>query len=72
MEDLLPYVRFKKVQAKAFLQAADILSARSTKELTNRDLLKLIALMLVIQQENYATKSKKTREELQKILGLTP
>ena len=33
---------------------------------------KLVDLVLVIQNENYVTKREKTRDELLRILGLTP
>ena len=33
---------------------------------------KLVDLVLVIQKENYVTKKKKTRDELLRILDLTP
>ena len=40
--------------------------------LTQKQLLKLVDLILEIQNENYVTKKKKTREDLYTILGLTP
>jgi hypothetical protein len=35
-------------------------------------LIKIVDLILVIQQENYVTKKKKTKYDLCQILGLTP
>ena len=72
IESLLPYVKFKKVQAKALSQACAILTQWPLKTLQKKQLLKLVDLILVIQKENYATKSKKTKQELLSILGLTP
>ncbi len=70
MKKLLPFIRFKKKQATALLQAVTLLDIKS--QLEKSDLLKLIGLITLIQQENYSTKSKKTKKELAKILGLTP
>ena len=70
--DLLPFIRFKRIQANAFLKAAGLLSQKTTRQLTDIDLKKLINLMLIIQNSNYVTKRKKTREELLRIVGLTP
>jgi len=70
--NLLPFIRFKKNQAKALKEAADLLAKRSTNRLTKKDLQALINLVLIIQNENYVTKHKKTRNELMKILDLTP
>jgi hypothetical protein len=72
LESLLPYIKFKKIQAKTLQQACLILSKDSFKNLTKTQLRKLVSLMIVIQKENYQTKSKKTKDELLKILGLTP
>lgn len=72
LRSLLPYVRFKKLQAHALLQACEILSGTKFSKLTKKQLVKLVDLILVIQSENYVTKKKKTRSELNKILGLTP
>ena len=69
---LLPYIRFKKIQAKALYEACIILSGKKYKLLLKSDLLRLVDLILSIQRENYVTKKKKTRKELFKILGLTP
>ena len=72
LKNLLPYIRFKKLQASALLQACEILSSTKFKKLTKKQLTKLVDLILVIQGENYVTKKKKTKSELCKILGLTP
>jgi hypothetical protein len=72
LKNLLPYIRFKKLQGSALLKACEILSNTKFKKLTRKQLKKLIDLILVIQSENYITKKKKTKNELYKILGLTP
>jgi len=66
---LLPFIKFKKVQAKALLRGARILKK---KKLQKTDYEKLIDIVLKIQSENYVTKKKRTKKELLKILGLTP
>ena len=69
---LLPYIRFKKLQAEALKDACEILSKTKFKMLDKKKLNELVDLILVIQNENYVTKKKKTRSELLTILGLTP
>ena len=69
---LKPYLRFKKIQADALFKAMNILSKIKYKMLSREQLIKLVDLVLVIQNENYVTKRKKTRLELLQILGLTP
>ena len=72
LKSLRPYIRFKKLQAHALLQACEILSNTKFNKLTRKQLTKLVNLILVIQSENYITKKKKTKSELHKVLGLTP
>ena len=69
---LIPYIRFKKVQAKALLKATNLLTRNFRKRLTNSETRKLVELMIVIQNNNYVTKAKRSREELLSVLGLTP
>ena len=70
LKDLIPFIKFKKDQANALYKAADLLSRCSI--LNNKKLLELIKFILIIQNNNYVTKRKKTKEELMTILGLTP
>ena len=71
--DLLkPFVRFKKIQTEALIEACAILSGKKFKMLGREQKIKLVDLVLVIQKENYVTKKKKTRDELLRILDLTP
>ncbi len=72
LENLIPFIRFKENQARALHDATSILSQRSLKQLTKSELLTLVELMLQIQNHNYVAKRKKTKEELMKILDLTP
>ena len=72
LTDLQPYVRFKKVQVEAVIKACKILKKANLKKLSNKQLLQLVELILIIQAQNYVTRRKKTREELITILGLTP
>ena len=70
LKDLIPFIKFKKDQASALFKAADLLNESSI--LSNKELLELIKFILIIQNNNYVTKRKRTKEELMKILGLTP
>jgi hypothetical protein len=72
LKDLLPFVKFKKIQAKALHKACIILSTTKFKLLKKKELINLVNLILAIQSENYVTKRKKTKDEFYKILGLTP
>ena len=72
IKKLLPYIKFKKIQANALYKATEILYKNNISKLSKNNLLKLINLILVIQNENYITKKKKNKEELLKILNLTP
>ena len=72
LENLKPFIRFKKIQAKALFEASSILSSVSYRKISRKQLVQLIDLILVIQNENYATKRKKNKDELMKVLGLTP
>lgn len=72
LKTLLPYIRFKKIQATALCSACEILSNAKRRRLTNKQLLVLVNLILVIQKENYATKKKRSKNELLEMLGLTP
>ena len=72
LQNLRPFIRFKKDQTKALYKAADLLSQKMERLLSKKDLLKLADQMLIIQNNNYITKKKKTREDILGILGLTP
>lgn len=72
LKELKKFLRFKKIQADALSKACEILGTKNLNTLSDKQLIKIVDLILVIQHENYATKSKKTKDELFKILGLTP
>lgn len=69
---LQPFVRFKRVQVAALIAACDILLSTSVKKLTTKQLRMLVSLIVKIQNENYVTKKKRSKEELYVVLGLTP
>ena len=70
LKDLIPFIKFKKDQASALFKATDLLSRSSI--LSNKNLLELIKFILIIQNNNYVTKKKRTKDELMTVLGLTP
>jgi hypothetical protein len=69
---LIPFIRFKKKQAKALYDAANLLNRKEIRLLNKKDLLKLTDLIITIQKNNYITKKKKTKTDILKILGMTP
>lgn len=69
---LLPFVRFKRTQAKTLLKAVRLLKLKPLKLLTHPDLKKVVSYILMIQNENYASRQKKSKAELFKRLDLTP
>jgi hypothetical protein len=72
LKKLLPYIRFKAIQARSLIEATEILSSAKFRMLEKKHLLLLVKLALLMQQENYVTKKKRTKEELLAVLGLTP
>jgi len=72
LENLIEHIKFKKIQATSLLESCRILSSTKFNMLDRKQLTKLVDLILVIQNENYVTKKKRTRSELFQILGLTP
>lgn len=72
LELLNRFIRFKKVQARAMLKAAKFLGKKRIERFTKRDRLVLANCLLAIQNANYATRKKKTREEVFVLLDLTP
>ena len=71
LKALMSHIRFKKLQAVALYNACVILSLAKRRRLTNKQLLVLADLILVIQEENYVTKKKRSKDELLEMLGLT-
>jgi len=69
LKEINPFLKFKKNQGKAMYSAANILSKGA---LNKKQLIKLIDYITDIQNDNYSTKKKRTKEELLKVLDLTP
>lgn len=69
---LLPYIRFKKVQAEAMVRACTLLTEVKFSQLTDERLQELVTLTLAVQNENYSAHRKRTRSALVAQLGLTP
>ena len=69
VEKLFPYIRFKKKQAIMVIKAANILMS---KNLSSKDMKKLVDCIISVQNNNYVTKKKRSKEEFYDILGLTP
>ena len=72
LETFQPYLRFKKKQAKLLIQACTMLERETLRTLKSKDIRKIVNLLMLIQNENYMSKKRKTKEELHQILGLTP
>ena len=72
LQDLLPFIKFKKEQANALYKAANLLMNIKLKSLSKRNLLELVNYILIIQKNNYVTKHKKTKQDILKMLDLTP
>lgn len=66
-----PFIRFKKVQATALIEACDILIDTPMQNMTEKQIRKIIDLMFIIKNENYSN-NKLNKEELYLRLGLTP
>ena len=69
---LKPFVRFKKIQVRLVLSACIILVKKTMRTMTKTDLKKLVKIILLLQKQNYATREKKTQEDLYRLLCLTP
>jgi len=72
LELLQSYLRFKKKQAKLLIQACKLLEKQTLRTMKPKDIHKIVDLLLLIQNENYMSKRRKTKEDLYRILGLTP
>ena len=69
---LKPYLRFKRVQCRALIRACRLLGRKKLKDMTDNDYKKIVDLILEIQNHNYMTKKKRSKEELYAQIGLTP
>ena len=72
LKELIPFIRFKRLQARALYSASKLLSEIPYKKLDEKQLRRLAAYVLVIQNENYGAKRKKSGKELLTIFGFTP
>lgn len=66
---LQPYIRFKKLQTESMITACRILE-KGIKVLSRDELVSLAGLVILIQNNNYSSGSKKTEADILKILGL--
>ncbi len=69
---LKPFIRFKAKQVQAMINACKLLSEKFIREMSKRELQRLVKLVFVIRSENYKSRSILTKEELNRVLGLTP
>jgi hypothetical protein len=69
---LKPFIRFKEKQVQALIQACALFSGKQIRHLSKSELQQLVDLVFVIRNENYKSRNKFTREELNRYLGLTP
>ena len=72
LQDLLPHIRFKRKQAQALLHACEMLKTSPIARLSAQKRKRIVTQILVIQNENYVTKRKRAKDELLKLLDLTP
>lgn len=72
LTNLFPYIRFKKSQTENILKAIKILNGTKLANLSLNDRRKILGCILMIQKQNYQSSRKKTNEQLEKILDLTP
>ena len=72
MIELLPFLRFKKIQAQKMIKACHLLMGKTLRKLSLSDRKAIAKYILAIQNENYVTKRKKSLKEIEKILDLTP
>ncbi len=70
LESLLPFLKFKKKQAQAIISSARLLLSAGCDLSPVKE--QLIDNILIVQSENYATRKKRSKEELKTIFGLTP
>lgn len=70
--DLFPYIKFKKTQAKKMMEACQILKFGGIRTISKDNLLVLVDILLLIQNKNYKSHSRKTKEDILKIINLTP
>lgn len=72
LENLLPYIRFKKVQARMMLKAAKIVKSKNINKLESRELIILAEMIESVRAENYQSGKKLTTDNAYTRFGLTP
>ena len=72
LAELKPFVRFKARQTQAMIIACDLLSKKFVRNMSKSELKRLVDLVFVVRSENYKGRTKFSREEMNKYLGLTP
>lgn len=72
LSELKPFIRFKDKQTNALIKACSLLESKTMRMLSSQELRHLVDLVFVIRNENYASRSTVTKEELYTRLGLTP
>ena len=73
LRNLLPYLKFKKIQAKALYKISGLLCHRKfLRNLNSSERNKLVSCILAVQNENYKSKYKKSETELKSALGMVP
>ena len=71
LETLQPYLRFKTLQAEAMVTACSVLEI-GIRKLSKDELLQVVDLLLIIQRENYKSHHKNSRDEVLKMINMTP
>jgi hypothetical protein len=71
LTELRPYIRFKTLQAEAMIRACRILQG-NIRVLSEQQIRDVVDCVNIIHSNNYTAHRKKSKEELLKIVGLTP
>ena len=69
---LKPFIHFKIIQTEALIEACEILSSCTIGRLSEKQLHRIVDLILVIKNENYTSQNSNNKEMLYGLLGLTP
>lgn len=72
LKNLMPYLKFKRKQALVILRAARILTKKSVLALSQKERMIIAECVYQVQNENYATRTKKSKKRIFTMLGLTP
>ena len=72
LELLLPFVQFKRAQARAVIRAAGILMRQTLKKLSVAKKMQLLRCFFLVQDHNYRSHNRKKKYDLMKMLNLTP